>query len=207
MTILTKSHDAASNVAFDDLEVIIISDDDTDDSNDEYEFEDVLVIDATASLADDDPNDDEGTNDTATTNVQVHTDADVPTSEVGHVWEMGDERVTPDVTPRDDTIEGPESVFCDDGDDDSAVHLDYNGVDAGTSTTVLKVENTVRGLAVEVAALRSRLAEVEAQLRLGPVACQLTKLSRKRKRSAPISRSRAKVSRTINISATRAYVY
>jgi hypothetical protein len=65
----------------------------------------------------------------------------------------------------------------------------------------------VRNLAIEVAALRDRVAELEAQLHLKSVACQSTTPSKKRKRSAPTSRRRAKASRTVNISATRAYVY
>lgn len=202
----------------DDLGVFIIGDGDTDDTDEEYEFEDVLGVDATASVVDHthpgaeehaDDDDDEGAHDDAVNDAEDDTNADAPTPGVGHHWKMSDKSVTPDATPRNDTIKGPGLVVDDDGDDDStveSVHLDHNSVDAGTSSTV-EVANTVGGLAVEVAALRNRLAEVEAQPQLGFVACQSTRPSKKRKRSAPTSRRRVKVGRTVNISATRAYLY
>ncbi|KAM0646805.1 hypothetical protein ACHAO3_008398 [Verticillium nonalfalfae] len=218
MAILTEFRGTSPEGTIDDLGVFIIRDDDTDDTDEEYEFEDVLGVDTTASMvnhtqpgaeeyADDD--DDEGVHDDAVNDAEDDANADAPTPGVEHRWKISDKSVTPDATPRDDTIKGPDSVEDDDGDDDStveSVHLDHNSVDAGTST-IAEVANTVRGLAVEVAALRNRLAEVEAQLQLGSVACQSTRPSKKRKRSAPTSRRRVKVGRTINISATRAYLY
>ncbi|KAM9877578.1 hypothetical protein VDGL01_08314 [Verticillium dahliae] len=206
----------------DDLGVFIIGGDDTDGTDEECEFEDVLGVDTTASMVnhtqpeaeeDADDDDDGDVHDDAVTDAQDDTNADAPTPRVEHHWKS-DKNVTPDVTPRDDTIKGPGSVVDDDGDDDSTVRLDHNGVAAGTSSTIeldpkviVEVSNTVRGLAVEVATLRNRLAEVEAQLHPGSVACQSTRPSKKRKRSTPTSRRRVKVGRTVNISAKRAYRY
>lgn len=62
-------------------------------------------------------------------------------------------------------------------------------------------------LAAEVAALRNRLAEVEERLQVGSDACHSKSPSKKRKRNALTSHRRVKANHTVNISATKAYVY
>jgi hypothetical protein len=219
MAILTELRGKSPEVTVDDLEVIVISGDDADDTDEEYEFEDVLGVDTTASMVnpiqpgaeeDSDDDDGEGIPDGAANDAKTDIDAVARAPEAEHDWKLSDALVAPDTTLRDDRIEEPDSVVYNDGDNNStveAVYLDHNGVDSGTSTTIVEVGNTVRDLAVEDAALRDRLVEVETQLHLSSVACLSTSPSKKRKRSAPTSRKRVKVGSTVNISATRAYVY
>jgi hypothetical protein len=208
MTILTEFQESPE-IAISDPEIIVISDYDTDD-DDDYEFEDVLRVDATARMDNPIQPEAKADADDGDGDAQAAMDAVACVPEAEHDWKTSDERASPDVAPRGDSIEEPDSVAYDDGDNDStveAVHLDHNGVDSGISTTIGEVGNTVRDLAVEVAALRTRLAEVESQLRLSSVPWQSATPSKKRKRSAPTSRRRAKAAPTVNISATRAYVY
>jgi hypothetical protein len=219
MATLTELREKSPEVAINGLEVIAISGDDAEDTDEEYEFEDVLGVDTTARMdnairpgaeEDLDDADSEGIQDGAASNAQADVDSVACVPEAVHDWEISDERVAPDATPRDNPDE-LNSVVYNEGNNDSrleAVHLDRNGVDSGTSTSIVEVGNTVRDLAVEVAALRDRVAELEAQLHLKSVACQSTTPSKKRKRSALTSCCRrAKAPRTVNISATRAYVY
>ena len=224
MAILKEFQDRFPDVAIDDLEVIAISDDDTDDSDDDYEFEDVPGINGAASMVDhidaaeeevlDDGTigDDEallcGVQDKAWCDTSA---THAPTPEAGGACEVGDEPVDNATTPHDDAVEGHEWSVQRDGEEDSTkktINPDHNDV-AATPSTDLAPGDLIKSFTAELAALRSRVTQLESQQSLYSTACAVKTPSKKRKQKPPANHrtKRAKRDHIVNISTTRVYVH
>ncbi|KAK7408617.1 hypothetical protein QQX98_009219 [Neonectria punicea] len=177
ITILKQSRTPSPPIVADNYGVIIISDDESDDSNDSNDDYEFEDVPGFDAVA----------------NVVEHIEA--------RPEGLADEKARDDETTHDVINDSATDAFT--SEDESACEI---GDEHVTKAATPYIDAAVEVLD-ELAALRSRVTRLEAQVHLGDVACK-ARSTKKRKRSTSKSPyTRRLKGHLVNISATRAYIY